>query len=230
VIKRAERVREQWGGYMTDHESASCSALITALIAGGTLMPQLAYADSSASASSETTLEEIVVTAQKRVQSINDVGLTISAMGSDVLKRQGIKSLSDLAAQVPGLTFAPSDFGTPVFTLRGVGFYDNSIGGYPTTSVYVDEVPLPFPAYTTHANLEAGRTSLTHKRANSSRCSRNSHLVQTHQRSTRRSPPIRLPRAIRPLPTGRRITAPGPTSSSIKRLCAVTTLSLTLSS
>ena len=145
---------------MTDHQSASCTALITALIAGGTLMPQLAYADSTASASSETTLEEIVVTAQKRVQSINDVGLTISAMGGDVLKRQGIKSLSDLAEQVPGLAFAPSDFGTPVFTLRGVGFYDNSIGGYPTTSVYVDEVPLPFPAYTTHANLDLERVEV----------------------------------------------------------------------
>jgi iron complex outermembrane recepter protein len=145
---------------MTDHKSASCTALITALMASGTLMTQLAHADDTASASSETTLQEIVVTAQKRLQSISDVGLTISAVGSETLERQGIKSSSDLAGQVPGLTFAPTDFGTPIFTLRGVGFYDNSIGGYPTTSVYVDEVPLPFPVYTTHANLDLERVEV----------------------------------------------------------------------
>jgi iron complex outermembrane receptor protein len=141
-------------------KSARCKALRVVLMASGALMTQLAHAQSIASASSDTTVEEIVVTAQKRVQSINDVGLTISAMGSETLERQGVKSLSDLADKVPGLTFAPSDFGTPVFTLRGVGFYDNSIGGYPTTSVYVDEIPLTFPVYTTHANLDVERVEV----------------------------------------------------------------------
>ena len=141
-------------------KSAGCKALRVALMASSALMTQLAHAQSTASASSDTTVEEIVVTAQKRVQSISDVGLTISAMGSETLERQGVKSLSDLAGQVPGLTYAPSDFGTPVFTLRGVGFYDNSIGGYPTTSVYVDEIPLTFPVYTTHANLDVERVEV----------------------------------------------------------------------
>jgi iron complex outermembrane recepter protein len=145
---------------MTYHKNTRCKALRSALMASGALMTQLAHAQSTAPASSDTTIEEIVVTAQKRVQSINDVGLTITALGNDALERQGVKSLSDLAGQVPGLTFAPSDFGTPVFTLRGVGFYDNSIGGYPTTSVYVDEVPLPFPVYTTHANLDIERVEV----------------------------------------------------------------------
>jgi Outer membrane receptor proteins, mostly Fe transport len=36
-----------------------------------------------------------------------------------------------------------------VFTLRGVGFYDTSLGSYPTASVYLDQVPLPFPVLTT---------------------------------------------------------------------------------
>src|SRR3546814_9238983 len=33
---------------------------------------------------------------------------------------------------------------TPVFSLRGVGFFETSIGARPTVSVYTDEVPLPF--------------------------------------------------------------------------------------
>ena len=111
----------------------------------------------SARAAGEEGLAEIIVTAQKRSQSINDVGLTVTALGHDTLERQGIKTLDDLAKSIPGLTYAGTDFGTPVFTLRGVGFYDYSLGGYPTTSVYVDEVPLPFPVLTTHANLDLER-------------------------------------------------------------------------
>ncbi|WP_374410069.1 TonB-dependent receptor [Novosphingobium colocasiae] len=100
------------------------------------------------------------MTAQKREQSINDVGMTITALGADTLATQGIRSLDDLARSVPGLSFAGTDYGTPVFTLRGVGFYDSSLAGYPTTSVYVDEVPLAFPVLTTHANLDLERVEV----------------------------------------------------------------------
>lgn len=103
---------------------------------------------------------DIIVTAQKRSQSINDVGLTISALSTETLERQGIRSLDDLARSVPGLSFSGTDYGTPVFTLRGVGFYDSSLGGYPTTSVYIDEIPLPFPVLTTHANLDLERVEV----------------------------------------------------------------------
>ena len=152
---------------MISYTSAKHKALIAVLMAGSVLAPQLVWAQEVASestkpgaASPNTGLEEIVVTANKRAQTIGNVGMTITALSNYTLERQGIKSLSDLASQVPGLTYAPTDFGTPVFTLRGVGFYDYSIGGYPTTSVYVDEIPLPFPAYTTHANLDLERVEV----------------------------------------------------------------------
>jgi outer membrane receptor protein involved in Fe transport len=114
-------------------------------------------ANAQEASSSTNAIADIIVTANKRSQSINDVGATITALGADTLEKQGIKSLDDLAKSVPGLTYAGTDVGTPVFTLRGVGFYDYSLGGYPTTSVYVDEVPLPFPVMTTHANLDLER-------------------------------------------------------------------------
>lgn len=41
----------------------------------------------------------------------------------------------------PGFTYTESAFATPVFTLRGVGFYDTSLAASPSVSVYVDEVP-----------------------------------------------------------------------------------------
>jgi iron complex outermembrane recepter protein len=93
-------------------------------------------------------LEEIIVTANKREESINKVGLTITALGGAQLEQQHVTSLEDLAAAVPGLTFTQTDSNTPVYTLRGIGFYDTTLGAYPSVSVYLDQAPLPFPVLT----------------------------------------------------------------------------------
>lgn len=94
-------------------------------------------------------VEEIVVTANKRSETINHVGLTITAIGGAALQQRSLASLQDLAEAVPGLTFTPSEANTPVYTLRGVGFYETSLASYPDVSVYLDEVPLPFPVLST---------------------------------------------------------------------------------
>jgi outer membrane receptor protein involved in Fe transport len=110
---------------------------------------QAAAATAEAAAPEALEMEEIVVTAQKRVQNVNDVGLSISVLGGEALTERNISSLADLAAAVPGLSYTQSGANTPVYTLRGVGFYETSLGAYPDVSVYVDEAPLPFPAMTT---------------------------------------------------------------------------------
>lgn len=135
-------------------------ALSAALLAGTALVPAHAQSEPQGTADGRYGVADIVVTANKRSQSINDVGLTISAIGSEALEKQGVRTLDDLARSVPGLSFAPTDFGTPIFTLRGVGYYDNSLGGYPTTSVYVDEVPLPFSTLALHTNLDLERVEV----------------------------------------------------------------------
>jgi outer membrane receptor protein involved in Fe transport len=105
-------------------------------------------------------LAEIIVTAQKRSESIDKVGMSITAVSADALNEQQIKNVSDLANIVPGLVYATSQFNTPVYTLRGVGFYDTSLGAYPTVSVYVDQVPLPFSAMTGQAALDLERVEI----------------------------------------------------------------------
>ena len=116
----------------------------------GALMCGLACGAESTGPAAESPPEliEIVVTAQKREQRLQDVGLTVSALGSDTLDRLGVKDISDLAKAVPGLNFSPSANNTPVFTLRGVGFFEASIQAYPDVSVYLDQAPLPFPVMT----------------------------------------------------------------------------------
>lgn len=100
---------------------------------------------------------EIVVTANKREENLNDVGLTITAISGAALQERKITSLSDVASAVPGLAFAPSNTGTPILTLRGVGFNESSLGVYPAVSVYLDQVPMAFPALASHAAYDLQR-------------------------------------------------------------------------
>ena len=66
-------------------------------------------------------LEEIVVTAQKREQNVNEIGMAISAFSGEDLTALGVMSTRDLTNLVPGFTVAQSDLNTPIYTLRGVG-------------------------------------------------------------------------------------------------------------
>lgn len=104
-----------------------------------------------------TQVGDIIVTANKREESLNRVGLTITAISGDELAQRRITSLQDVAAAVPGLAFAPSANNTPILTLRGIGFNESSLGVYPAVSVYVDQAPLPFPVLASHAGFDLER-------------------------------------------------------------------------
>jgi len=105
-------------------------------------------------------LEEIVVTAQKRVQSINDVGMTIQAASALTLENRGIQGPEDLAKLVPGFTFTNSIYETPVFTLRGIGLYDATFGAPPAVAVYTDQVPRNFPVMSSALDLDIERVEV----------------------------------------------------------------------
>jgi len=99
-------------------------------------------------------LEEIVVTAQKRSESANSVPMSISAFSGDDLRAQGINDVGDLEKVVPGFTYTPSPYAVPIYSIRGIGFNESSLGAKPDVSVYVDEVPLAFPIMTAGAGLD----------------------------------------------------------------------------
>jgi iron complex outermembrane receptor protein len=111
-------------------------------------------------AQSDAGLAEIVVTAQKREQSINDVPISITAISGDSLVKQGITSTADLAKIVPGFSYTYTNDATPVYTLRGVGLFDTGLASSPAVSVYVDQVPLPFPMMTAGASLDVERVEV----------------------------------------------------------------------
>lgn len=101
-------------------------------------------------------IKEIVVTAQKRAERVNDIGMSIQAIGSDDLTKLGVTDTADLSKITPG--FTSSFYG--IYTIRGIGFQDTSLAGSPTVSLYVDEVPLPYSILTTGASLDLERVEV----------------------------------------------------------------------
>jgi iron complex outermembrane recepter protein len=129
----------------------ACAALGAA---GAASAQQTSGTASAPQASTGGALEEIVVTANKREEKIDKVGLTITAISAQTLQEQHITSLQDVAAAVPGLSFSPTTTNTPIFTLRGIGYNGNSLGAYPAVTVYMDQAPLPFPVMTSHSAFD----------------------------------------------------------------------------
>jgi outer membrane receptor protein involved in Fe transport len=105
-------------------------------------------------------LDEIIVTAQKRQQAITDVGMAITAVSGDQLERQGIKDVGDLTKLEPSFNVSQAQYGTPVYTIRGVGYNEQALAASPAVSVYVDEFPYAYPALTRGATLDLARVEV----------------------------------------------------------------------
>jgi iron complex outermembrane receptor protein len=105
-------------------------------------------------------VEEIVVTAQKRSEYLNEVPIAISAFGGEELHELGITDTRDLGKIVPGLTYSESGYSVPIYTLRGVGFNEASQTASSTVGIYVDEQNLPFPVMSKGALLDLERVEV----------------------------------------------------------------------
>ncbi len=136
-------------------------ASTVSVVAVFSAVPALAQSnDTAAQPVEQGDVGEIIVTAQKRAQNLNDVGLSITAASSDQLAAAGIQNAGDLAKITPGFTFTKSQDGTPLYTLRGVGFNDYTLGASPAVSVYVDQVPLAYGAFTQGVSLDLERVEV----------------------------------------------------------------------
>mgnify|MGYP003336624141 FL=1 len=85
-------------------------------------------------------LEEIVVTAQKREESLQDVAISVAAFSGRQLAELGLTHATDLVKQVPGLKVSGAGGGTvTAFSIRGVTQNDFASGQESPVAVYVDE-------------------------------------------------------------------------------------------
>jgi hypothetical protein len=128
--------------------SARTSASLWTVVAAAVLLPIVLITSARAlegTAPSTDQLDEIIVTAEKQEQSASTVGMPIVAVTAEVLQERGITSVADLTRLVAGLTLQQSSFNSTSFTLRGVGFFNSDLATPPAVTIYVDEVPLPYP-------------------------------------------------------------------------------------
>jgi len=88
------------------------------------------------SAAQTATLEEVVVTARKRQETLQDAPLAISALSGDQLRTEGLRNLSDLARVIPNLDVA-TDAQAQIY-IRGVGARNPSINYDSGVGIYVD--------------------------------------------------------------------------------------------
>ena len=94
-------------------------------------------------------LSEIVVTAERKVESVQNVGIAISVLPGDSLAAKSITYVNDLQNAVPSLQVEPA-FGSsqPQFRLRGVGFIDYTSNNASPVGVSIDDVALALPIQT----------------------------------------------------------------------------------
>jgi len=87
-------------------------------------------------------LAEIIVTAQKREQSLQDVPIAVTALGGEALAANRVTNVSDLSGLAPGLTAAPTAGGTKViqFSMRGATGNGVVPGADRTVGIYIDGV------------------------------------------------------------------------------------------
>lgn len=102
----------------------------------GTGLPATEAADASGEG-----LADIVVTAQKRKQRLQDVGIAVTALSGDALVQSGVSSSSDLATKVVGMeNFSPFGPGTSAnVVIRGIGLNDFGDGHEAPVTTYIDE-------------------------------------------------------------------------------------------
>lgn len=87
-------------------------------------------------------LEEIVVTAERRAENLQDVPNAITALSQTGIERADIHDLTDIATRIPGLTFSPFSPGQNIVALRGASSNDDGAGTDNSVAVFVDDVYL----------------------------------------------------------------------------------------
>lgn len=94
-----------------------------------------------------TGLGDIVVTATRRSERLQDVPVSVTALTKDVIERQNVRDITDLPKLVPGLTITyGSQPGNFSINMRGIGTLSNGIAVESDVAVVIDDVPVGFQA------------------------------------------------------------------------------------
>jgi len=108
-----------------------------AMLAATPALAQTAQADEGSFAA-----DEIIVTAQRQAQSLQEVPIAVSAFSAEALEKQQIKNSSDLQLTLPNVTFTKGNFTGSSFTIRGIGDLCVGVSCDSATAIHLDGTPL----------------------------------------------------------------------------------------
>src|SRR6266403_1122977 len=134
-----------WGGHMRLIRLSSSRvtrALIGASLVALACLPGAGRAQeqSSSTESASAALQEVVVTATRREESLSKVPISVTALTQESLDNRGIKDFSEVARFTPGVNFDNS--GTNNISIRGI----SGTGGAGTTGIYIEDTPIQMRA------------------------------------------------------------------------------------
>jgi iron complex outermembrane recepter protein len=118
-------------------------AVFTAVVASPARAQQTSSSGATATATSgAATIEEVVVTAEKRTETVQSTPLSVTAYTGAQLLAAGISSMSEVGYETPGVSERNSGPGQTEYEMRGIA---SSGGESPTVGFYLDDIPLTPP-------------------------------------------------------------------------------------
>jgi outer membrane receptor protein involved in Fe transport len=131
--------------------SAAVAAVMGA--SGTTLVFAAAPADQAAAGATESAgLQEVVVTAQRRAENLQDVPITVQAITGDQLTKLNVVNFNDLLKYTPNVSYSGNGPGTGNIYMRGLGGIgsgnqsQSTTAPFPNVALYLDEQSMQFPA------------------------------------------------------------------------------------
>ncbi|HNP65061.1 MAG TPA: TonB-dependent receptor [Woeseiaceae bacterium] len=125
---------------MTQFKQKPLAAAVSAAITGSVLM-----AGSAAQAQdSSPVLEEIIVTAQKREQNLQDVAVSVQVLGNTQIEQLNLNNFADYIEFLPTVSYTSERPGVSLLYMRGISSGGDGVhsGSLPSVGVYLDEQPV----------------------------------------------------------------------------------------
>jgi outer membrane receptor protein involved in Fe transport len=102
----------------------------------------LAATATAQTATTSTGVEDIIVTAQRQAQSLQDVPIAVSAFSAETLTEKQINNATQLQLTLPNITFSKGNFTGSSFTIRGVGDLCVGVSCDSATAIHLNDLPL----------------------------------------------------------------------------------------
>ncbi|HEX7037201.1 MAG TPA: TonB-dependent receptor [Pseudomonadales bacterium] len=113
-----------------------------AMALGVTALGMMALSGQSDAATSDRSIEEIIVTAQRAEESLQEVPIAVTALTGAMIEDRQVINPSDLQLNAPNVSFTATNFGGSSFSIRGIGRLVISGSGENGVSTHINEIPV----------------------------------------------------------------------------------------